>query len=216
MTSLAKNIFGFSHFCASKSKIPFQQGQKMKPTIGFFFRPIREEHHQTQGLLALLHSNEMFCLDNRCPTPSVKQQMWLSTPGGKDYLKCHFRAHTESQESSWLPGSQALSPLPLKVFCQNTSMMDCFTGPQKSNRQACEVLRLSLDKYLPLKMCLHLVLVSAKKINELCGLSVVKHSREWSSCTCTLIPGFLAKTQNNSVPDLCFEEFAVLGLCWQG
>ena len=46
--------------------------------------------------------------------------MWLSTPGGKDYLKCHFGAHTVSQESSWLPGSQELSSLPLKVFRQNT------------------------------------------------------------------------------------------------
>ena len=59
----------------------------MKRTIGFLFRPIREEHQQTQELLAL---NEMFCLDERWPTPSVKQQMWLSTPGGEDYLKPHF------------------------------------------------------------------------------------------------------------------------------
>ena len=46
--------------------------------------------------------------------------MWLSTLLGKDYLKGHFCAHTESQESSWLPGSQALSSLPLKVSRQNT------------------------------------------------------------------------------------------------
>ena len=45
--------------------------------------------------------------------------MWLSTPGGKDYLKCHFCAHTESGECSWLPGNQALFPLPLKVSRQN-------------------------------------------------------------------------------------------------
>ena len=44
-----------------------------------------------------------------------QQNMWLSTPGGKDYLKCHFSAHTESQESAWLPGSQALSLLPVFV-----------------------------------------------------------------------------------------------------
>ena len=44
-----------------------------------------------------------------------QQNMWLSTPGGKDYLKCHFGAHTESQESAWVPGSQALSSLPLCV-----------------------------------------------------------------------------------------------------
>ena len=42
-----------------------------------------------------------------------QQNMWLSTPGGKDYLKCHFGGHTESPESAWLPGSQALSSLPL-------------------------------------------------------------------------------------------------------
>ena len=70
-------------------------------------------------VLALLHCNKMFCLEDRWPTPSVKQQMWLSTPGGKDYQKCHFRANTESRECSWLPGSQALSSLPLKVSCQN-------------------------------------------------------------------------------------------------
>ena len=44
-----------------------------------------------------------------------QQNMWLSTPGGEDYLKCHFGEHTESQESAWLPGSQALSSLPLYV-----------------------------------------------------------------------------------------------------
>ena len=55
--------------------------------------------------------------------------MWLSTQGGKDYLKCHSGAHTESQESSWLPGSQALSLLPLKVPHQNTE--SGFSGPRK-------------------------------------------------------------------------------------
>ena len=38
-------------------------------------------------------NNEMFCLDERCPTPSVKQQMWLSTPGGKDYQVSFSWAH---------------------------------------------------------------------------------------------------------------------------
>ena len=45
---------------------------------------------QAQELLALLRHNEM----------------WLSTPGGKDDQKCNFREHTESRECSWLPGSQ--------------------------------------------------------------------------------------------------------------
>ena len=44
-----------------------------------------------------------------------QQNMWFSIPGEKDYLKCDFGAHTESQESAWLTGSQALSSLPLCV-----------------------------------------------------------------------------------------------------
>ena len=48
MTSLAKNILGFSPFWVSKSKTRFQHGTKMKWTIGFLFRPVREEHQQQQ------------------------------------------------------------------------------------------------------------------------------------------------------------------------
>ena len=48
MASLAKNILGFSPFWALKSKTRFPQGTKMKRTIGFLFRPIREEHQQQQ------------------------------------------------------------------------------------------------------------------------------------------------------------------------
>ena len=48
MTSLAKNMLGFSPFWASKSKTRFQQATKMKQIIGFLFWPIREEHQQHQ------------------------------------------------------------------------------------------------------------------------------------------------------------------------
>ena len=121
MTSLSDHILGFSPFGASKSKTPFQMDQRKKPTIGFLFLPIREEHRQTSGvLLALLHCSEMFCLDGRCQVSSVKEQMWLSIPGGKDYQKCRFHEHIESRECSWLPGSQSLSQLPLKMFLQNS------------------------------------------------------------------------------------------------
>ena len=94
----------------------------MKRTIGFLFRTIREEHQQTQELLALLHTNERFCLDDRnSQRPRKKQQMWLSTLGGKKRVSISvIFVCTQSQESSWLTGSQALSSLPLKVSRQNT------------------------------------------------------------------------------------------------
>ena len=70
-------------FLSVEKQDTFPGGLEKKPTISFLFRSIREEHQQTQELLALLHHNEMFCIDDRWPMPLVKQQMWLSTPGGK-------------------------------------------------------------------------------------------------------------------------------------
>ena len=48
MTSLAKNMLGFSPSWASKSKTRFQQATKMKRIIGILFWPIREKHQQQQ------------------------------------------------------------------------------------------------------------------------------------------------------------------------
>ena len=86
-------------------------GRRKKQTIDFFFDQSEKSINKHKSSKEGSFNNERFCLDERCPTPSVKQQMWLSTPstpGGKDYQKCHFRERTESRECSWPPGSQSL------------------------------------------------------------------------------------------------------------
>ena len=47
-------------------------------------------------------------------------------------------------------------------------------------------------------------------VSELHGLSFgVRRSRRWKSCTFSVLPDFVAKTQDLSVPDSFFEEFSV-------
>ena len=73
-----------------------------------------------------------------------------------------------------------------------------------------EPLKLASDKCLTWKTSFLLALVSAKRVNELQGLSFrVHHLCGWKSCTLLFLPDFVAKTQNPSVPDSHFEEFSV-------
>ena len=37
--------------------------------------------------------------------------------------KCHFHEHTESRECSWIPGSESLSQLPLKMSRKNLPLV---------------------------------------------------------------------------------------------
>ena len=72
----------------------------------------------TEELLALLHHNGMFCLDERCPTPSVNSKCGCQHREQK-IIKSVIFMSTQSQECSWLPGSQSLYQLPLKMSRQN-------------------------------------------------------------------------------------------------
>ena len=70
-------------------------------------------------------------------------------------------------------------------------------------------LKLASGKRLTWKMSFLLALVSFKKVNELHGLSFrIRRSRDGDPAPSS----FVAKTQNPSVPDPCFDEFTVPSL----
>ena len=76
-----------------------------------------------------------------------------------------------------------------------------------------EPLKLASDKHLTWKTSFLFVLVSAKRVSELHGLSFrICHSCRWKSCIFSSPPDFVAKTQNPSVPDFRFEKFWVPSL----
>ena len=81
------------------------------------------------------------------------------------------------------------------------------------SRPPFEPLKLTSDKHLTWKKSFLLALVSAKRVSELHGLSFrICHSCGWRSCTFSFLLGFIAKTQNPSVPDSRFEEFTIPSL----
>ena len=76
-----------------------------------------------------------------------------------------------------------------------------------------ELLKLSSDKHMTWKTCFLLALASAKGVSMLHGLTYWMHySKGWRSHTFLFLPDFIAKTQNASVHDLCFEELTVPSL----
>ena len=78
------------------------------------------------------------------------------------------------------------------------------------SRSPFELVKLASDKHLTWKMSILLALVSVKRVSELHDLSFrVHHLRRWKLCAFLLLPDFVAKTQNPSVPDSCFKEFSV-------
>ena len=81
------------------------------------------------------------------------------------------------------------------------------------SRPPFEPFKLASDKHLTWKTSFLLALASAKRVSELHDLSSrVRHSQGWKSYTFSFLPDFVAKTQNPSVPDSCFEEFSVPSL----
>ena len=69
---------------------------------------------------------------------------------------------------------------------------------------------MASDKHLSWKSSFLLSLTSAKRVRELHVLSFrVSNSWDWRSCTLSFLPDFVAKTQNPSVPDPCFDEFTI-------
>ena len=75
------------------------------------------------------------------------------------------------------------------------------------SRSPPESLKLAPDKHLTWKMPSLLALASAKRVSF-----CVRHLHDWSSCTFSFFPEFMAKTQNPSVPDSHFKEFSVPSL----
>ena len=76
-----------------------------------------------------------------------------------------------------------------------------------------EPLKLASDIYLTWKTSFLLALAPAKRVSELHGLSFrVRHSCRWRTSTFSFLPDFVAKTQNPSIPDSCFEEFSIPSL----
>ena len=76
-----------------------------------------------------------------------------------------------------------------------------------------ESLKLSLDKYLTWKTCFLSSLAAAIWVSESHSLSYqVCDLKGWRSYTFSFFPEFVAKTQNPSVYDQHFEEFAVPSL----
>ena len=123
MTSLAKNILGFS-FLSVEKQDTFSAGLENEANNRLpFSTSQRRESTNTTATSPSAHQWRFGLDDRDSHRPRKKQQMWLSTLGGKKYLKCHFRVRTESQGSSWLPVSQALSPLTLKVSRQNMPLV---------------------------------------------------------------------------------------------
>ena len=76
-----------------------------------------------------------------------------------------------------------------------------------------EPLREATDSLLSEKTLFLLALASAKRIGELHGLSHrISHSEGWGEIAFEFVPGFVAKTQNPSVPDPRFEGFTIPAL----
>ena len=98
-------------------------------------------------------------------------------------------------------------PLEIKPPYWNLSLvLHCLSRPPF------EPLKLTADKHLTGKPSFLLALVSAKRVSELHGLSWIRRSRGWRSCTCLFLPDFVTKTQNPSVPDSRFKEFSIPSL----
>ena len=84
---------------------------------------------------------------------------------------------------------------------------------QSLTRAPYEPLRDAEESLLAEKTLFLLALASAKRINELHGLSYrVSHSRNWEEVSFSFVAGFVAKNQDPSVPDPRFEGFTVPAL----
>ena len=145
------------------------------------------------------------------------QELGLSVPAVKGYRAAlnHVFSLTgidlaASTVVSWVFCSFERSCPPQKIRPLDWNMslvLQCLFKPPF------EPLKLSSDKHFTWKTSFLLVLVSAKRVSELHGLSChVRHLRSWSSCTFYVLPDFMVKTQNPSVPDSPFVEFSVLSL----
>ena len=84
---------------------------------------------------------------------------------------------------------------------------------QSLTNQPYEPIREAEERFLAQKTLFLIALASAKRVGELHALSYrVSHSMDWKEVSFSFVPGFVAKTQDQSSFDPRFESFAVPAL----
>ena len=84
---------------------------------------------------------------------------------------------------------------------------------QSLTNQPYEPIREAEERFLTQKTLFLIALASAKRVGELHALSyLVSHSTDWKEVSFSFVPGFVAKTQDQSSFDPRFENFTVPAL----
>ena len=84
---------------------------------------------------------------------------------------------------------------------------------QSLTNQPYEPIREAEERFLAQKTLFLIALASAKRVGELHALSYsVSHSTDWKEVSFSFVPGFVAKTQDQSSFDPRFENFTVPAL----
>ena len=84
---------------------------------------------------------------------------------------------------------------------------------QSLANQPYEPIREAEERFLAQKTLFLIALASAKRVGELHALSYrISHSTDWKEVSFSFVPGFMAKTQDQSSFDLRFENFMVPAL----
>ena len=79
--------------------------------------------------------------------------------------------------------------------------------------QPYELIRDAEERFFAQKAPFLIALASAKRVGELHALSYrVSHSTDWTEVSLSFVPGFVAKTQDQSSFDPRFESFTVPAL----
>ena len=108
----------------------------------------------------------------------------------------------------------------LPQFCENlfspgppSPAWDVALVLQSLTNQPYEPIREAEERFLAQKMLFLIALASAKQVGELHALSYrVSHSTDWKEVSFSFVPGFVAKTQDQSSFDPRFENFTVPAL----
>ena len=84
---------------------------------------------------------------------------------------------------------------------------------QSLTNQPHEPIREAEERFLAQKTLFLIALASAKQVGELHALSYrVSHATDWKEVSSSFVPGFVAKTQDQSSFDPRFENFTVPAL----
>ena len=84
---------------------------------------------------------------------------------------------------------------------------------QSLTNQPYEPMRKAEERFLAQKTLFLIALASAKRVGELHALSYrVSHVKDWKEVSFSFVPGFVAKTQDQSPFDPRFENFTVPAL----